>query len=309
MELDEDTKPPRVEIPIHFKRLSHSTMELVKTCERKYQKLKLLNTVEQREDTVDTVFGKAFGDAVQCYFVTQSKEAAIMTCWMAYWPILQNTKKTQWRCLEALEAAFPVIDRMLETYEVAYFNGKPASELSFCLFTDSHYYFVGYIDLVLKHRITGKYIVLDAKTTGLELHDLSPIYKNSPQLIGYSIALDAIAGEDQSVYEVLYFVAKLGRASYEPTIEVFPYHKTLADRLHWFISLGMDIERLQRMEELNVYPMRGDACLKYNKPCMFFGTCDLNSFDEPLAPVLDEEHYDFYFNLDELIAEHVDRIA
>jgi hypothetical protein len=297
----------RVTIPIQLVRLSNSTVDLIQSCERKFQMEKLLEGGYTREESADTVLGSAYGVGVATYFITQDKDKSHFAAWMAYYPELETEKKNQNKMFNALQCSFAVIDNLLQDYELVSFNGKPAAELSFCLFTDKDYYFVGYIDIVLRNRWTGKYVVVDAKTTGLELLNLDPIYKNSGQLIGYSIVLDAIVGESQADYDVLYLVAQMGR-EFTPQIKVLTYPKTLLDRLNWFISLGLDIEKLERMKAINVYPKRGQNCLKYNRPCKFFGTCDYHSADVPKRKELDTNEYDFYFNLNELIDNHVERI-
>jgi hypothetical protein len=87
------------------------------------------------------------------------------------------------------------------------------------------------------------------------------------------------------------------------------YTKNLMNRLDWFLSLGMDIERLERMAELNSYPMRGSACLHYNRPCKYFNTCSLHSLDFPKELEEDENEYDFHFDLQGLIDSHIGRIG
>lgn len=294
-------------IPIQSIRLSNSTMDLINSCERKFQIEKLLHNDYTREHTPDTVFGTAFGIGIAEYFITRDEDQALYKAWMAYYPELESEKKTMAKCFNALICAFPRVDQMLEEYEVVWFNGKPAAELSFALMINEDYYFVGYIDIVLKGIYTDKYVVLDAKTTGLELTNLDPLYKNSAQLVGYSIALDAIVGEEQAEYDVMYLVSQLGR-SYQPQTHVLTYKKTVLDRLQWFLSLGLDVERLARMKELNIYPRRGNACLRFNRPCFHFGTCELHSLDIPKVDVQDTNEYDFYFDLQELIDNHVQRV-
>jgi hypothetical protein len=214
-------------IPI---RLSHSTLNTLYRCKREFQLDRLLDNPNIKEDTKDTVFGKAYGIGVATYFVTQNQDAALFQAWYAYWPELEDDKKNQPRLFAALMASFLTIDTLLMEYEVAYFQGKPAVELSFRLNINEEYYFVGYIDIVLRHKLTGVHFVLDAKTTGLQLLDLAPLYKHSGQALGYSVALDKIVGEQLSSYGVIYFVAQLGK-EFKAKIHVLDYAKTLLDRL------------------------------------------------------------------------------
>ena len=193
---------PKV-IPI---RLSHSTLQTLHTCDRKFQLDKLLVTEIERDETEHTAFGKAFGAGIATYLVTQDAKRALFEAWLAYVPEIETDKKSIARCIAALEVAFPRLDTILMDYEVVTFENKPAVELSFRLNITKKYYFVGYIDAVLKNRYTGQHVVFECKSTGLQLLDLSPLYQNSGQALGYSIALDRIVGKKLANYGVLYFV-------------------------------------------------------------------------------------------------------
>lgn len=288
-------------------RISHSSLDTLLTCERKFQLEKLLKTDVERDETEHTVFGKAFGAGVATYMLTGNRDQAIYQAWLSYFPEIQTDKKNQARCFSALIASFPQLDRLLEEYEVVSFEEKPAVELSYRINISEHYYFVGHIDIVLRNIFTGVHFIMEVKTTGAQFIDLDPLYKNSGQALGYSIALDKIVGEEQSSYGVLYFVAQLGR-DFKAKIHVLPYQKTLLDRLNWFLTLGQDVQRLDTMREINVYPMRGRSCVQFMRPCKFFGVCGLKSFDTPKEPEEDMIEYDFVYDLDELVADHVKRV-
>jgi len=288
-------------------RLSYSSLGDLHTCERYFQMKYLLDQGDTRIDNADFSFGHCFGEGVAHYLVHQDKEAAIVTAWLAYYPHLETEKKTQAKALSMLEAAFFKLDDILQDWEVVSFNGRPATELSFKMRIDGKFYFSGHIDVVLKNKWSGKYAIFEVKTTGVGLHDLDPLYKNSGQALGYSIALDRITGEELTSYEVIYFVGQLGKG-FDSNIRVFTYPKTLLDRLNWFITLGLDVKRLKDMEAINVFPQRGGSCLRFMRPCQFFGTCGLYSFDRPAGYVEDKETYQFEYDLDELVADHIARL-
>ncbi len=289
-------------------RLSYSTMNSMETCERMYQLDHVLDNGAPREESEHFSFGHGFGEGVAHYLVYQDRDAALLTAWLAYWPQIETPKKNQAKCLNALTVAFDAMDNLLQDYEVVSFEGKAAVELNFRLNIDDTYYYAGHIDVVLRNRWTGMYYILEVKTTGLALHDIDPLYKNSGQALGYSIALDRIVGEKQSSYGIIYFVAQLGK-DYSPQIKILPYEKTLLDRLNWFMTLGLDVEKLHRMAELNVYPKRGNACLNYMRPCRHFGICGLHGMDRKAGYVKDKETYQFEYNMDDLVQEHIQRLA
>ncbi len=296
-------------------RLSHSALEVLLTCERKFQLDRLLEGAPDKRDYPATVLGKAFGAGVQSYMIYEDIDRAIFDCYLAYYPIEEDDKRTEEVAMNLLMAAIPHLDNLLMDWEVPAFNKKPAAELSFRLNIDPLFYFVGYIDLILQNKWTGKAAVMEIKTTGLHLHDLSPLYQNSGQALGYSIVLDKIMGEKKSEYDVLYLVGQLGAGNgFSPKLSTLPYPKTLVDRFNWFIALGMDVKRLHEMLENNIFPMRGGACLQYMRGCPHLGTCSLHGLDSYKEGILSEEDtdsiiYDFNYQLDEVIQDHLDRLG
>lgn len=288
-------------------RLSYSTFNLLHGCERKFQLIKLLKSDEQDTEAPQFSYGHCFGDGVAEYLKTGDMDWAVYSAWMSYWPIMEDMKRSQWLAINAVIQAKDKLDRIRKEWEVATFNGKPAAELSFRLNINDWCYFVGYIDAVLKHKATGHYAVLEVKHTTSILNDLLPLYKNSGQALGYSIVLDKIANQPLGEYALFYFVGQM-KKPHEPLYHTFEWKKSLLDRLNWFLTLGMDVERLQRMIELGLFPMRGGHCISYNKVCPFFGTCGLHSFDTPATRDPDTTPYQFTYSLDEIIADHLARV-
>ena len=122
-----------------------------------------------------------------------------------------------------VQAAFPYLDNFLEDWEVATFNGKPASQLSFPVNIDETFYFVFLLGPGNQKQIHRQVRSLGCKTTGLTIHDLSPVYANMLQLIAYSIVLDKVVGEDYSDYDVYYFVGRVGAGNgFQP--QILPFH-------------------------------------------------------------------------------------
>lgn len=297
--------------PDHPFRLSHSMLELLHTCERKFQLVRLLEgSTPSYTDTASTIRGKAFGAGVQYYLLTGNMDKAIYTLWTAYTPQMEEVPKISLaRTINNLLFAKDKLDEIRREYEVASFHGKPAVELSFKLTLDGKWYYGGSIDIVLRHKVTGIYYVLEIKTTAYNLYDLTYAYKNSGQAIGYSIVVDAIAGEEKSEYGVLYFICRDHGSDYTPDIYVWPFSKTLLDRLNWFVTLGLDFEHIKRMEDISIYPMRGQSCIHFNRVCPFAGTCSLTSADVPKDGGIDNTEYDFVYKLQDVIDDHIRRVG
>lgn len=287
-------------------RLSYSSLGKLHSCERLFQLDKIIGAGQEYIQTPDTTFGSAFGEGVQHYLVNQDKDAAIFAAFMVYDLSLQSEKKTIEKLVNALSVAFFKVDDILLDYDIAEIDGAPAIELSFRLDlnADGTDYFVGFIDAVLRHKWTGVLVVLEVKTTGLELLDLSPVYRHSGQALGYSIVLDKVSQEERN-FQVLYLVAQLGRG-FTPQIHLLPFDKTINNRLEWFFTLKMDYQKILDMKGHGVFPRRGDSCLKYGKPCKHFGTCELTAFDEMIrSEPVDTNVYQYHYSLDDLIDEHL----
>jgi hypothetical protein len=302
----------RRKTPKHPYRLSESTLGILYACDRKFQLERLLEEAYPlvEEESAALIRGKAFGVGVQTYILTGNMDLAIYKAWLEYFPEVESTYITMTRTLNNLWCAQENLDKIRREYEVAVFEGKPAVEMSFRLDIDGKWFYVGYIDLVLRHIQTGIYVVLEVKTTAYKLVDLKPVYKNSGQALGYSIVLDKVAGEAQSKYGVLYLVCrdKSSVSDWVPDVYLFPFTKTLVDRYNWFISLGLDVEHLNRMEELDVFPMRGHSCVRFNRTCQHFGTCSIKSADVKRVPVEDDTEYQFRYRLNDIIQDHLERL-
>lgn len=300
---------------LHPYRLSDSAFSTLRLCQRKFQLDRMLENVDRDEQisrsarSPEAIRGQAYGAGVQAYMLTGSMDLAIYEAWQNYWPMEEAPPKTfEGRVLNNLLQSKEAMDRLRAEYEVAIFNEQPAIELSFRLNLDDLWYYVGYIDLVLRHRETGEYGVLEVKSTYSTLQDLRPMYQYSGQALGYSIILDQIAGAEQTTFTTPYFVCREHTKDFVPDIYIFPFQRTLLDRFKWFLTLGMDLQSLNRMKELSHFPQRHEGCLSYGRICPHFGLCGLTATDRPKEIPTDKNVYQFVYDLGEVIENHVARI-
>jgi hypothetical protein len=118
-------------------------------------------------------------------------------------------------------------------------------------------------------------MVLELKTTGFNsISDAQ--YKNSAQALGYSLIVDILAGilnADASNYQVLYCVYKAGIAEWE----TIPFVKSRYQRAAWLFDLKVDCGILGMYRNLNHFPIHGENCYNFFRPCEFFGICDIKS--------------------------------
>lgn len=307
--------------PVAQVRLSYSTMELIRGCERKFQKVKLLENRRARDESAAMSFGKAYGAAAQLYMILRTEgqsvqvalDSAIWEIYKSYSPLLEDDKRFLERAIYCIQVAQPFHERMLMDWEIAEFNGRYAAELSFRLNINAKYYYVGYLDLVLRHRKSRRYAVTDYKSTSMRGQDLTPNYKHSDQVIGYSIILDAITGAEQAEFDTNYWVIQLpsnSKASlYEPVFHDFCFPKTLRDRMEWFLKVYLDVNYITQLADLGAYPKRGSNCTSYNRPCQFFDECQFTMLDRPAVYIPDETEYDFVYDLNTIFADHQMRLS
>ena len=159
----------------------------------------------------------------------------------------------------------------LSDWEVVIYNGKPACELSFCINLPDGFRLRGYVDVVLRNKVTGAVMVLELKTTGKASFSPSE-YKNSAQAIGYSIVLDVLFPEISS-YEVLYLIYQSKSQEYTP----ITFSKSYLQRALWIKELLLDIEMIKLYEKSECYPMRGESCFNYYRDCTYINSCQMST--------------------------------
>ncbi len=174
-------------------RLSHSTMELLFLCERKFQLVRLLEGERSQGTNPNFCFGHSYEAGCTTYFMTGDKDKAIFDAYLAYHgieeeghiAIPEDKKKNEWTAVNMVISSFQELDNLRDEWEIAVFDGKPAAQLSFKIDIDEVFYYVGYLDLALRNKYTGRHAVLDFKTTGIVSIMVDPASK-SPTLMGFS---------------------------------------------------------------------------------------------------------------------------
>ena len=259
--------------------LSYSSLLTFHSCPRKFQLQKLQSKRDEIEDVPGSItfaYGHVVGAGVQA--VLEEKQIP-QILWEAFleWDVdlLADNPKQNKSFFGALQAILQFQSMRdsgyLDGYELVSYQNKPACELSFVIHLPDQYKYRGFVDAVLRHKITGEVLVLECKTTNSSAVNPAQ-YKNSAQAIGYSIVLDALF-PTLSSYKVLYLV-------YQTKAEEFvqiPFDKSYYARALWIKELLLDIECLKMYEEHDIYPMRGESCYSYFRECEFMNLCALST--------------------------------
>lgn len=266
-------------IDYRIRQISYSSLLDLHSCPRKFELKKrrtTFRTAESEKSTVTFAFGHVVGTGIAEILEGIPLDRVIWNMYLGWHTDLaaEDTKleKSFYSAVFSIQKLANMRDAgFLKDYELVYYQGKPATELSFVINFPDGFRLRGHVDAVLRHKNTGTVIVLECKTTGATT--LNPAtYKNSAQAIGYSIVLDVIYPE-LSAYEVLYLVYQTKAKEFTP----IPFEKTYLQRALWIQELLLDIETIKMYEAAEVYPMRGENCFNFFRECEYFNTCQLST--------------------------------
>jgi len=306
---------PRVKL------LSHSSRGTLHKCPRKFQLYRLNSTMQDAEDndisnsyqqlTFD--FGTCVGMGIQGILEGKSIDSILLEIFLE-WNVdveLRHAKqsKSLAEAIFAVQRFEAIVEQgYLKDYELLQYNGKPAVELSFRINLPGGFSYRGYMDVVLRHKITGEVVVLEDKTTSYR--EVNPAqYKNSGQALGYSIMLDHIA-PGLSSYTVLYLVYSAPRKEF---LEL-PFEKSSLQRSLWLTGLLIDCKHIEMYEDFGAYSMNGDFCYDFYRECEYLGLCTMSTerLVKPLTQGILEgiekkEVYDFDFDFNDLVQTQLDK--
>lgn len=314
---------PTVELPAgvadpRLLRTSYSSLLDLHACPRYYQ-LKKLQADKAEQDVSTTVtfaYGHAMGEGIQQYLVAKTEkhpDPLGFALWKAFlgWDadLLEENekqKKSFFRAVASIIQFHQLIKQgfIVDEYEVAYFEGKPAAELSFRINLGDGVTYRGYVDLVLRNIHTGELLILELKTSSANYVN-HWTYKNSAQAIGYSVILDKIA-PNTTHYSVQYMVYMTKLERYE----AFDFPKTFTQRVQWIQDMLWDKKQLLDLVgfygNLGNWTVRGESCVRFNRVCEYMDVCQLDtaSLTVPLneSMMTEDKEYDFEFTLEELLS-------
>lgn len=298
-----------------IRQLSYSSINTLHSCPRKFQLYKLRTTHREEErakQTITFAFGHVVGEALQLALTEGMTEDRIIFQMFLSWhtdlfAVDEKGKKSFWEAVIALKRFLSLrASGFLNDYELVMYQGKPACELSFCINFPDGFRYRGYVDAVLRHRISGTVLVLECKTTGSATVNPAT-YKNSAQAIGYSIVLDSLF-PDLSSYDVLYLVYKTKDQEYV----TFPFTKTYLQRALWIRELMLDIEMIKMYETAGVYPMHGESCFSFFSECEYINSCTMSTeyLTKPATEKdLDTVEYQVTLGLADLLNTQLEKIG
>lgn len=295
-----------------LKQLSYSSLLTLHSCPRKFQ-LDRLQAPRLEDDmnlsSVTFAFGHVVGLGIQLVFDSKAEDQILWEMFLMWDRDIfeENPKqaKSFWHAVSAIQQFISMRELgFLEDWELVYVDGKPAVELSFLINFPDGFKYRGFVDAVLRNKITGEIMVLEVKTTsGATVN--AATYKNSAQAIGYSVILDHLF-PDLSSYEVLYLVYKTKAKEFE----TLPFTKSYLQRALWIRELLLDIDLIKLYEDAGIYPMHGESCFNFFKECEYIYTCTLSTekLTDRITPEQEQkilethETYQINLSIEDLIA-------
>ena len=297
-------------------RLRNSSQSLLHSCPRKYELEKLLpDEVDwDSQEDIDLGFGSLVGIGVADYAVHGSIDHAIFTTFLACTTDLDyhttengmRDGKTFWHALNAISRFSTFYQaEFANQYEIAYFDGKPAIELSGLLDCGGGFTSQFHADIVLKNRRTGVYLVCDAKST--KYRPAEAQWRHNAQCLAYSLMVDTIAEAGKETFEVAYLLYNSKTQEWEK----FQYIKTPMQRAKWIRLLLRDMQHIAEYAEDGFFPQHGESCYNFFRPCKYLDICDFDNSSifgnkTPVVKV-DKEEYQFKFTLEQMIEKQLER--
>lgn len=267
--------------------LSHSSRQLLASCARKLEFRKFYEC-SRRDESLPADAGSALHAGYQMWLDTKDKEASLWAMMSSY-PIQWATTPTASR---SLEACYATLVAMMNSHQLNGFelvrvnvNGelKPAVEVPFVInITDFDLYsdeltrvpvsYVGFIDLILYNILTDEYIVVDIKTTGRNMADMTPVYRFDDQCLPYALVIDRLIGRPMT--QLPYKIFSCFIDLFEPRIKLYDFTKNEAEIHDWTRGLWLDLQLIKTYYESQWFPRKASACTAWNKTCQYFDFCE-----------------------------------
>lgn len=278
--------------PREYLKVSYSSLNLLDTCERKFEFNKLYPRRARDPDQFAADVGTCLHKGYQDYLIHQNADSAIWQM-MLHYPYLdefgqRNDDRSLEACVSTLEEM--TFDAKMDEYELMTIvrpDGVvvPAIEVPFEIrlkgidLPDGRgIAFTGFMDAAMRHKGTGLVRTLDIKTHRRTREDATPKYKFDSQQIPYGIVLEHVQGNPVEEFEVLYLDTFVDLVT--PRVQLYPFLKDSTDIQEWLINTVLKSQRIQRAMEMDYFPRTDGGCLNWNRPCYFLDICSIRDRDQ-----------------------------
>jgi len=266
--------------------LSHSSLGVFDSCERKMEFRQFFGTPLVKEDSYPGDVGNAIHRGFGEWLITEDEDKAIMAYALKF-PFAQEFSKpsNSQRSFEAGVSTLLALTNhgFLRQHQIVKINTLDKGvqygvEVPFAFhITGAPFpfpvYFVGFIDCVLYNHITGRFIVTDLKTTRMNMDDPTALYQYDQQTIPYGVILEHLLNKPIREFETAYLHCYIDLL--EPKVRLLEYTKSEQDLLDWKLSLFNKIDRMAHSYKTGMFmrASHGTTCMSYNRACYFHDVC------------------------------------
>lgn len=265
-------------------RVSYSSLGVAQSCSRKFELQKMYQHPERGFESIAMSAGQALHEGYQNYLIHRDLDRALWTLGLSYphtncWDEFDD---------RSWEACMSTLIAMIEhgndsEWDVAYIaNSKketvPAIEVPFEIelrglnLPDGRpISYVGWIDAIMERYNGQEYRTLDIKTHRDRRADRTAKFLYDSQQVPYGIAIEHALGRKIDGFSVNYLDCFLDIL--EPRIVPHEYNKTHEDISEWLLGTVMQVERIIKQAEMDLFLRADHGCMFYNKPCKFLDVC------------------------------------
>lgn len=274
-------------------RLSHSTIESLHNCPRRFEFSKLY-ACPHFEESAASMSGKVVHAGCQEFMISGDFDKAVLAMLMEYnfnmhiTPINENSFESCLGALDAFVKYYSATGNQLVFFEK---DGKqiPAVEVPFKInlvgqelevpskdgkeFKKVPITFVGYMDAIIKEKWSGETTVMDLKTIRKASDDLPVKFKFSDQCTNYGFVLNKLLGKKVDAFKVSYINILMGVGT--EMCQKYDYYKTEIDVEDYMRKLSLVIKTLQMYTKLAWFPRQSSSCSTFGRRCSYFEECEL----------------------------------
>lgn len=268
--------------------LSHSGLNSFTSCPKRFAFRKfIINRFEERGETDATAVGSAMHEGLQEYMRSRSLEAALETLALHHPIQLNDNAKASEYSLEASAWTLmqAVVNSELPDYELVTFINDgvetPATEIAFLVkieFEKYMFHLRGFIDLVLRNPLNGRFLPVDIKTTTPQgAGNMQEKYLYDWQVTSYGMPLNALLGNDRDFDVGIFGVIMSDR---EPKF-IFPtWERKVSDIEDYQFYLLDKCRQIVFYAEQGMFPRHPQSCISFGRLCHYHQHCYARTVDD-----------------------------
>ena len=131
--------------------------------------------------------------------------------------------------------------------------------------------YIGFIDAILYGISTGEYLVVDIKTTRVNLGDKTVLYIFDQQGTPYAMVLERVLGHALNYLQVNYMSVYIDIK--EPKVTPYSFVRTEEDVKEWARGLLLDIELVNNYIKIGQFRRNSKSCWAFGRRCGYFDVC------------------------------------